>query len=297
MAENQFQTYLDNQSQFREKWRTYLNQSPDFDLSDRLEVLTPFHGTSDYEKLSSENKNDLFLNHVRLMAEALIVFEQILLFGYYTNRNKPSYEPESFAKPFAQFTFEELYHSMAFKHFLSSHEVFRKFPKTMITEDRWLKNTFAWIVRQFPGALYICSPRLEALSLSYYNEIKEAHPKTAENSWLQLHKLHHQDEIYHIPLNYHFHDAFIKEHGFLKTFVGSVLFFMMMQVMLMKVAFAAISQALPEKGTLSRVMWTLKYIKWSMKVAKAHKDARTIMKRNFNKMKPRYSLAFYFLIK
>lgn len=297
MAETQFHSYLQNQSQFREKWKNYLNQGPDFDLSDRLDVLTPFSGTPDYEKLSEKNKNDLFLNHVRLMAEALIVFEQILLFGYFTNRSKPQYAPDSFSKPFAQFTFEELYHSMAFKHFLKSHEVFSHFPGEMITNDRWLKNTFAWIVRKFPGALYICSPRLEALSLSYYNEIKQAYPATAKNSWLDLHKLHHQDEIYHIPLNYHFHDAFIKEHGFLKTFMGSILFFMMMQVMLMKVATAAIAQALPEEGKLSRFVWTMKYIKWSMKVAKAHKDARTIMKRNFNKMKPRYSLAFYFLIK
>lgn len=297
MMENQFKTYLQNQSDFRVKWKEYLAEVPDFDLSDRLEILTPFSGTKRYAALSEKQKNDLFLNHIRFMAEALIVFEQILLFGYYTNRKKSRYAPESFSKPFAQFTFEELYHSMAFRHFLTSHTVFAQFPEELITNCHWLKNTFAWIVRRFPGALYICSPRLEALSLAYYFEIKEAYSNSLENSWLKLHKLHHQDEIYHIPLNYHFHDAFIKEHGFLKTFVGSLLFFLMMQVMLMKVTSAAIAQSFPEKSRISRFIWNMRYIKWAMTVAKAHREARRIMKRNFKNMKPSYSFAFSFLIK
>jgi hypothetical protein len=297
MTDSKFHSYLKNQSSFREKWKDYLKRSPDFDHTDRLDILTPFYGTSEYSTLSEENKNDLFLNNIRLMAEALIVFEQILLLGYFTNRKKPRYSPDSFSAPFSQFSFEELYHSMGFKHFLSSHEIFKKFPNEMITNCRWLKNAFVFIVRKFPGALYICSPRIEALSISYFHEVQDAYGPDADNSWLLLNRLHHQDEIYHIPLNYHFHDAFIEEHGFVKTFFGSMFFFIMIQVMLMKLSFEVISQSFPKMDRPAKALWTFRYMKWLIKIARAHKDARPIMKRNFNKMKPRYRYAFYFLTK
>jgi len=292
-----FHSYLEKQSNFRQKWKDYLKLNSRFDLTDRLDELTPFHGTTEYKKLSNEKKNNLFLNHIRLMAEALIVLEQILLFGYYTNRHRPNYATQTFSKPFTQFTVEELYHSMAFKHFLYSHSIFHQFPNPLITNCHWMKNAFAFIVRHFPGALYICSPRLEALSLAYYTEIKQAYPNGAENNWLKLHQLHYEDEIYHIPLNYHFHDTFVKDHGFIKTFFGAILFFMMMQIMLLKVAYEAMSQTFPEKGKISRAVWTFKYILWSIFVAKASKGSRPIMKKNFQKMKPKYGFAFYFLSK
>lgn len=297
MMDSEFKNYLKNQSSFREKWKEYISQKPRFDLSDRLDSLTPFYGMSEFQNLTEKNKNDLFINYVRLIAESLIVFEQVLLFGFFTNRRKERYSDEKFSKPFAQFTFEELYHSMAFRHFLKSHHVFSSFPKEMITKSSWLKNTFAFTIRRFPGALYICSPRLEALSLSYFNEINKAYGPSADNSWLKLHRLHYQDEVHHIPLNYHFHDAFITEHGLVKTWVGAVIFFVLLQVMLLKVAFETISQSFPEKTNLKKVVWTFKFIKWSMKFSKAHIDARVIMKKYFIKLKPQYSYLFSFLIK
>ena len=297
MISTQFNNYLKNQSAFKEKWKDYISQPPNFDEKDRLDCLTPFYNTSDFDKLSEPKKDILFLNNVRFMAEALIVFEQVLLFGYYTNRNKPRYAKDEFSQPFAQFTFEELYHSIAFKHFLSSHKAIDAFPEPLLTDCHWLKNSFAFVVRNFPGSLYICSPRLEALALSYYNEIHQAYKGQKVNSWHRLHQLHYQDELYHIPLNYHFHESFIKEHGVFKTFIGSILFFLLIQIMLFKVTYQATSQSFPEKTTFGKIRWTFKFIKWAITIAEAHKGARGIMKTHIKKIKPSYGYIFSFLNK
>jgi hypothetical protein len=297
MNDSQSKIYLKNQSTFKEKWIDYINAPPNFDETNRLDSLTPFYKTPHFQNFSDEKKNILFLNNVRFMAEALIVFEQVLLFGYYTNRNKPRYSNEEFSAPFAQFTFEELYHSIAFKHFLASHNVFATFPGPLLTDCHWIKNSFAFIVRNFPGALYICSPRLEALALSYYNEIHHAYKGHEDNSWHKLHQLHRQDELYHIPLNYHFHESFIQEHGIIKTFIGSVLFFLLIQIMLFKVTYGAIAQSFPEKNIFGKIRWTFRFIKWSINIAEAHKGARVIMKGYVNKIKPSYSYIFSFLNK
>jgi hypothetical protein len=297
MIDSQIKTYLQNQSGYKKKWQEYLVEAPNLDLSHRVDALTPFSSTPDFSDLSEKNKDDLFINNVRLLAEALIVFEQILLLGFVVNRHKPENEKENFSGPFRQFSFEELYHLMAFRNFLSKHEVFSRFPKPLLTDCHWIKNAFTLIVRNFPGALYICSPRLESQALSYYNEIKRAYAGHPDNSLLKLHRLHYQDEVFHIPLNYHFHNELIAKNGVVKTFLGSMLFIMLMQVMMLRATFETISQSFPEKSLFGKWKWTFKFIRWYLSVSESHKGSKNIMLNHINKINPRYKHLFSFLTK
>ena len=82
MMDLEFKNYLKNQSSFREKWKDYISQKPRFDLSDRLDSLTPFYGTSEFQKLSEKNKSDLF--QLNAYFQKVVINEKVLVFRYVT---------------------------------------------------------------------------------------------------------------------------------------------------------------------------------------------------------------------
>jgi hypothetical protein len=154
MNAEKVQNYLRHQVDYREKWKKLMSMPQDFDLSHRRDALIPFSGTPLFQELTEEQKNSLFVANIQFIAETIIIFEQILLYHYYKHRNKKHYIDTNDSAPWMQFTADELYHSMAFRHFLKA-PLFQADPRPLILDCRWLKKAFTFVVKYFPGAIFI----------------------------------------------------------------------------------------------------------------------------------------------
>ena len=113
-TEKIFKSYLSHQVNFKEKWILFQNSKINFNKAHYIPELTPLFGTYEFTELSIDKRYQLFFEYTKLVAEALVLFEQTLVFGV---RQLKTSEIELKAA-IHQFASEELYHSQGFRHFL-----------------------------------------------------------------------------------------------------------------------------------------------------------------------------------
>lgn len=294
-AKKIYSSYLHHQVNFRDKWNLFHVSEMNFTNQHYIPELTPLFNTPEFEQLSLDKRHKLFFEYTKLVAEALVLFEQILVFGVWHLKKDVKYLDLEAHKSLHQFAVEELYHSQGFRHFLHSHPVFDWSNKKIYADSKFLKKTIAFIIKQAPACIFLPGAKLEAFTLSYYRMIKKYYPDNRENSWVHLNHIHQIDEAFHLPLEFDLHDSLVEKAGPVKTMLGAIAFVLIMQVALVIGSFKVISNVFPEYNFTKKVRWMMKMAKWAVRTTPAYTEARQITKQQFQNKKPKWGKVLAFI--
>lgn len=295
----EYNNYLNTQKNFREKWVEFYSLPPNFNHTHFQTELTPLNGSIEFSLLTQSEKERFFLEYIKLVSEALVFFEQLLVLGVWAieKRNKKrnfNIDSETL-KALRQFTFEELYHSNGFRHFLSIHSEFNWNQNKIYADSKFLRKIISKVVLWSPSAVFLPGAKLEAFTLSYHKMIKKYYPSNRENSWIHLNHIHQIDEAHHLPLEFDLHDAIVDKVGAAKTLIGGILFVLIMQVALFIGSFKVVHYSFPKYSFLKKISWTLKMAKWAVRTTPAYSEARVITKRQFAIKRPKYGKLMSFI--
>lgn len=292
---NEYTHYLNAQKNFRDKWNEYYALPENFKKSHIVPELTPFFGMVEYQTLNELEKERLFLEYLKLVSEALVFFEQLLVLGAWDLLKKKNDVDASTKQALKQFAFEELYHSNGFRHFLHLHKNFNWDQCKIYADSKILRKLITSVVHFSPACVFLPGAKLEAFTLSYYRMIKKYYPDYKSNSWIHLNYIHQVDEAHHLPLEFDLHDAVIEKVGVIKTIVGSVLFVIVMQIALVVGSFKVINFSLKNKSFFSKINFTLKMARWAVRITPAYNEAREITKKQFKNKKPKFGQWWSFI--
>jgi hypothetical protein len=290
-----YSSYLHHQENFRDKWREFQSSDMKFDSSHFIPELTPLYGSDVYDALSTEEKHRIFFEYLKLVGEALVLFEQILVYGVRAlEKDFKNISPEASAS-LKQFAFEELYHSQGFRHFLHANPVFNWDKNKIYADSRRLKNIIAFIIKKAPACVFLPGAKLEAFTLSYYRMIKKYYPDNRQNSWIHLNHIHQIDEAFHLPLEFDLHDSIFEQAGPVKTFFGTIAFVLIMQIALVIGSYKVVSYAFPEYSVFKKIRWMMKMARWAVRTTPAYQEARLMTKTQFEKKKPKWGRILSFI--
>jgi hypothetical protein len=292
---NIYSSYLHHQENFRDKWRVFQASPMVFDRSHYIPELTPLYGTKDFDSLSIEQRHKLFFEYTKLVAEALVLFEQILVYGVWHLNKDTHYLDREARSSLLQFAAEELYHSQGFRHFLHSNAIFEWDKKKIYADSGKLKNAIAFIIKRAPASVFLPGAKLEAFTLSYYRMIKKYYPSNTENSWIHLNYIHQIDEAFHLPLEFDLHDSIIEKAGPIKNMAGAIFFVIVMQIALVQGSFKVINYAFPETNFFKKIRWMMKMARWAVRTTPAYTEARQITRQQFEKKKPKWGKILAFI--
>jgi hypothetical protein len=283
-----YSQYLNNQINFKAKWIEYYSLPPSFNGENFREGLTPLNNDKEFLKLTIEQRKKFFLEYIKFIAEALVFFEQLLVFGSSKILKKKLNISEETNQSLKQFLVEELYHSAGYRHFLHIHSDFDWKNKKIYADARVLRKLITAIVNFSPAAVFLPGAKLEAFTLSYHKMISKHYPNNRENSWSHLNQIHQLDEAYHLPLEFELHNSIIEIEGPVKTIIGGILFVFVMQIALFLGSFRVISFSFEDFSFFKKLNWTLKMAKWAVRTMPAYKEARTMTRNMFLTKKPNY---------
>lgn len=290
-----YSSYLHHQERFRDKWKIFQGSAMEFDEKHYVPELTPLFGTRDFDRLSLQDRHKLFFEYTKFVAEAFILFEQILLYGvWHLKKIAKKIDPTAY-RSLMHFANEELYHTQGFRHFLSSTHVLNWSNLKIYSDAYFLKNAIAFVIRLAPACIFLPGAKLEAFTLSYYRMIKKHYPNQEDNSWAQLNYYHHLDENFHLPLEFDLHDSIIDNAGLIRTLTGSIFFVLIMQVALIQGSYRLVANVFPQYGFIKKISWMLKMSIWAVRTTPAYKDARAITKQQFQKKKPKWGKVLAFI--
>lgn len=292
---SEYSNYLNSQKDFRDKWNEYFALSPNFSIENFRPELTPLYGTPFYSKLTEEQRFRFFCEYIKLVAEALVFFEQLLMLGVWSFARSKKAKPSEAQKALKQFAFEELYHSHGFRHFLWNHKIFNWEKNKIFADARITRKIISKIVIWSPACVFLPGAKLEAFTLSYHKMIKKYYSNNFENAWIHLNYIHQVDEAHHLPLEFDLHDQYVKDAGMLRTWIGSVLFVLAMQVALFNGSYRVINYSFPQKSVWKKIILTLKMARWAVRTNPAYKEARVITRRQFQLKKPLMGKAMSFI--
>ncbi len=292
---NDYSHYLNTQENFRQKWHEYFECPANFSSDHYVEQLAPLFGTDDFFKLTEAQRNQLNLEYIKLVAEALIFFEQLLVLGAWKIINKRTYLEAHTKRALQHFAYEELYHSHGFRHFLFIHENMHWNKNKIYADSKILRFIISKIVILAPGCVFLPGAKLEAFTLSYHKMIKKYYLNQRSNSWIHLNHIHQLDEAHHVPLEFELHNEIVKNEGVLKTFFGCIFFVLTMQLALGIGAFKVVKYALPEKNLFTRIRLMMKMARWAVRLTPAYNEAREMTRKQFIAKKPIYGNLFKFV--
>jgi hypothetical protein len=218
-----FSTFLGNAQTWQQKWIDFGSKPIQFGEKDYVEELTPFFGLTQFNNFSEEEKKKLFFEYVKLVGEAQILLEQILIYGFFHYRKKRKVYDEEVNQSMDKLSLEELYHSQAFRDFLGGVPELEWKEKPIYPKGSLLRKSFALLIKWAPLGMTLPGAKIEAFSLAYYKLLKKHYPHELDNSWIELSYYHHQDEAYHVPLEFDIYNSTIIQSGAFKTLFSTLL--------------------------------------------------------------------------
>ena len=294
MANTVYKQYLSDASDFRAKWRGYIHsEKSKLSSNDFRDELTPFSGQKIYQTFSTDKKLKLFYEYTKFVAESIIVLEQVLMYAFWFYRKRNTFDfdvKESMDK----FCCEELYHSEGYRSFLRSQDVFHWPSEKLFLKNRFVINTICFVIKHAPLGITLPGAKLEAFSVSYYQMLKRVYGKE-ENAWVYLNRIHHEDEIYHIPLEFDIYNSTLDKAGHVKSILSTFAFFIFLQVTLIGSSRQFIKRCFPEEGRLKRFKLTMGMAKWAVREMPAYKNGIKLTQQFFKKKKPKYTKIYKFL--
>jgi len=266
-----------------------------FSTGHYIPELTPLYGSREFESLSLDKRHKFFFEYIKLVAEGLVLFEQLLAFGIWHFRKNAKFLDEEVLASLSQFALEEHYHSQGFRHFLYVHDVFDWKNNKIYADSSRLKKLFAFVIKKAPTCVFLPGAKLEAFSVCYYKMIKKYYTAEEMNSWVHLNYIHQIDEAFHIPLEFDLHNSVISNAGPVKTIIGSISFILLLQIALIQGSYKVISNVFPEYSFPKRIFWMIKMARWSVRTSSAYKEARQIVRQQFNSKNPKWGKVLSFI--
>ena len=152
MSKSIFSNYLEKNANYKVRWINF------FEIADKKlyendvrDELTPYFGTPLYNQLSSKIKKKLFFEYVKFVAEAQIVLEQTLIYGFWHLRHKLPNASQELKNSINKMIYEEVCHSEAFRRFLKAQDKF-DWPKEFVfPRYKWVRKFLAIIMEKVLG--------------------------------------------------------------------------------------------------------------------------------------------------
>ncbi len=294
MSGTVYKQYLSDKTDFRMKWKSYINSDKSkLGPNDFKDELTPFSGQEIYSSFSDEKKLKLFYEYTKFIAESIIVLEQVLMFAFWHYKKNHDFS-EPINDSIDKFCNEELYHSEGYRSFLKSQDVFSWPEEKLFLKNKWVVLCITWVIKHAPLGITLPGAKLEAFSVSYYRYLKKIYGDE-ENSWVELNRLHHEDEIFHIPLEFDIYNSTLDRAGHVKSIVSTFVFFIFLQVTLISSCTQYIKRCFPEKNSIQKFFLIIKMAKWAVREMPAYKDGIKLTQSFFKKKNPKYKSIFKFL--
>lgn len=282
-----FNNFLKNREHWKEKW-IGLKKSHIYNFSEKdfKDELTPFYDMPLYDSLSQERREKLFFEYIKLIAEAQILLEQILIFGFYHFRNKVKSHERNVQDSIQKLSLEELYHSQAYRDFLSNIPQFNWPEQKVFPKHRPVRKFMAWLIRKAPLGMTLPGAKIEAFSLAYNKMLRNIYGSSSVNSWTVLNQYHQQDEAYHVPLEFDLYNATIQTAGPIKTLLSTLIFVSFLQYKLICGSWVVIARCFEDKNKIKRVRLTFLLAKWAIRHMPAYKETRIIARKFFRAKNP-----------
>lgn len=290
-----FSTFLGNAETWQKKWNDFEAKPIKFGRENYVSELTPFYGLPQFEKFSDTEKEKLFFEYVKLVGEAQILLEQILIYGFFHYRKKRQVYDDEVNESMDKLSLEELYHSQAFRDFLAGVPELEWKEKRIYPKGSLLRKAFAFLIKRAPLGMTLPGAKIEAFSLAYYKLLRKHYPHELDNSWIELSYYHHQDEAFHVPLEFDIYNSTIMRSGAIKTLIGTLLFISLLQWALLSASWRLIKHSFPNKSTFERIVLVRYFVKWAIRHMPAFEETRAHTKKLFKKKKPLFSNILSFM--
>lgn len=290
-----FSTFLGNAETWQTKWIDFRSKPINFGEKNYVEELTPFYGLPQFQNFSEEEKRILFFEYVKLVGEAQILLEQILIFGFFHYRKKRKAYDDEVNQSMDKLSLEELYHSQAFRDFLSQVPELDWKGKPIYPKGTLLRKSFALLIKWAPLGMTLPGAKIEAFSLAYYKLLKKHYPSDLDNSWIELSYYHHQDEAFHVPLEFDIYNSTIIRSGAFKTLFSTLLFIVLLQWALLSASWRLIRHSFPRKSLGERLNLVRYFVKWAIRHMPAFEETRNHTRKLFKKKKPLFSNILSFM--
>ena len=264
------------------------------------ELLTPFSGTEFFASLDEGTRRALYLGFVRMNAEAFIILEQVLLAGFGSLTRPASLRARSSAaQAVRKLLVEELYHVAAFKKFLRDERQLAWPEKSVfLRSHHGLRNFLVWLARKAPFALALPAAKLESYTLYYAQTVRKAYGSWDANRWSKLHHLHSMDEGGHLPLQFDLYERAMGEMKALervKTLIGTIVLFFVLQLLLVLGMSGVIADAFPSQSRVWRTTKAISAGRWVVRRFEPYQQARLNVRRSFEKRRPTFGRLLSFL--
>ncbi|OUR93687.1 hypothetical protein A9Q84_19685 [Halobacteriovorax marinus] len=293
--QRQFDSYIGDMNKFKSKWQdfeTYPKMA--LDKSDYQDELTPFHGLEIFDTLTKEIKENLFIEYVKFLSEVQIYFEQLVVYAFRSLRER--YSLDKTDKDIVnKFIYEEVYHSIAFRNFLSSQKQFDWPREYNVPKVKMLRKFICFCIRKNPLAVTLPGAKLEAFTVEYSKLIKNVYKDNHTNAWSLINHYHHIDEAVHVNVEMYIYKKYIGTKSSLGTLLSTFAFVGFLQVILFFGCKNVVKRSFPKMGLLETMKWTLRMGKWAVRDLRPYRQALKVTERNFDKYQPKYKKILKFI--
>lgn len=283
--------YLGRTNTFRPKWVEYLKRE-DLKLRKdlRSEKLTPFYGLPIYNDMTNKEKEDAFVANIQFFAELQIFLEVLVVYGYYKCRKYETAVSDEIAAGMRLLALEELYHTKAYKHFLNQ----QNFEGEILLGSHLLRKLAAKFISMNPLVITLVAAKFESFSGPYLKELKDIGTKSSD-PWVELNTIHLEDELFHVPLQFDFYNASVKEFGFFKTVLPLAGLYLVFQMVLIVAMKNILKKTFPTRSILEKMRLYPHLIYWSSRRWESFQKSRKILKNYFLLKRPAYRRVLKFL--
>ncbi len=291
-----FEKFLLNKESWKDKWSDFLNSPVNFNDSHFKEELTPFYGTSTFNDFSDQEKLKLFYAYIKLVTEAQIMLEQVLIYGFFYFRNKRFRHDGVVQDSIEKLQCEELHHSQAFRHFLAESPQLQWPKERIFPFPRFIRSLLAWVMKKAPLGMTLPGAKIEAFSMAYFKLLKKAYPEgEREHSWYHLNHYHHIDESFHVPLEFDLYNDSIWKSGPIRSFLSTLFFIIFLQYALALGSWNLVRIAFNERSPKERIGLFFGFMRWAIRHMPAFEETRLHTKSLFKKKRPLFGNILSFM--
>lgn len=294
--EKNLKAFIQSNTDSHQRWLKFKDSVwPSVFSFNRKDPLTPFYNTSHFQKLSNDQKTNLYKSFIQFNAEALILLELILYEGMGSLRKKRANEELQEAS--LKIMNEEKDHTMAFIRFLKNDCPSFARNSFLLRQNKKFKNSFLWLARNFPVGLALPAAKVEAYTVFYGRFLEKVFDKN-QNSWVQLNSLHLLDEGHHIGFEFNMYEEELGSatiFGKITAVCATVLCILHLQICFLIGSARIVKKDLKTRGFLATLLWTLRLGTWILKEFEPYIQTRFFLKKQFILRQPSFGFIFKFM--
>lgn len=286
---NYSERYLQSQTDSIAKWPDFLNKHSKSTFKG-IECPDSFLKQFMAMGFTRPESERIFIGMMQFFCEALVIFEEGLMFSQRLLKSSPSWVELS-QKTYHLFCKEEFYHSKAFRHYLNLDQGMTYPSQSLVLRKaRWLKNAMAWTIRKEPLSIILPGLKSETFSLYLHNYLKELFA-SQDNTLMELHRLHYQDEAFHVSVIHELVQTYFLQKGFFRklkfVFFNFIMIFLVQFIVI--ISYKNLSrQVFPKGGAMKRFIFIAKMFSWTLWQFPPYQQTKKNLKRYYKSKKDFY---------